>query len=280
MKYNGTGWENEQIVQSAVSPASVPVLSMNSTSGDFYCFWAGSDNCIWYKKNSGGVWDSTPRILVNESGETLTRLDGVNAFHEFTDYCGVLYETEQQSPYNIKFQFVSPPDTPPQVNDIALTNPTAFRNVVGRGFQLQLNMTVVNLGNLLGTFNVTVYANTTCIASQNVTTTNGNSTTLAFTCNTTSLPYGNYTISAYAWPVSGQTDTLENNFTLGVVHVTIPGDINGDFKVNLADLVALAQAYGSKPGDTNWNANADIDGNGVVGLSDLVILAQNYGKTA
>jgi hypothetical protein len=58
----------------------------------------------------------------------------------------------------------------------------------------------------------------------------------------------------------------------------IPGDINGDFKVDLSDLVILAQAYGSKPGDSNWNPNADIDGNGVVGLSDLVILAQNYGR--
>ena len=58
------------------------------------------------------------------------------------------------------------------------------------------------------------------------------------------------------------------------------GDVNHDGKVNLADLVALAQAYGSKPGDTNWNPNRDIDGNGKVGLSDLVALAQNYGKTA
>jgi len=60
----------------------------------------------------------------------------------------------------------------------------------------------------------------------------------------------------------------------------LPGDVNQDGKVNLADLVALARAYGSKPGDTNWNPDADIDGNGIVGLSDLVTLAQHYGKTA
>jgi parallel beta-helix repeat protein len=61
---------------------------------------------------------------------------------------------------------------------------------------------------------------------------------------------------------------------------TMPGDLNGDSKVSLADLVILAQAYGSKPGDPKWNPIADIDGNGVVGLTDLVILAKNYGKTA
>jgi hypothetical protein len=60
----------------------------------------------------------------------------------------------------------------------------------------------------------------------------------------------------------------------------ILGDLNSDRWVSLADLVILARAYGSKPGDSNWNPNADIDGNGIVGLSDLVILAQNYGRTA
>jgi hypothetical protein len=58
----------------------------------------------------------------------------------------------------------------------------------------------------------------------------------------------------------------------------IPGDINLDREVSLADLVLLAQAYGTKPGDPNWNPNADIDGNGVVGLPDLVALAQHYGQ--
>jgi parallel beta-helix repeat protein len=63
-----------------------------------------------------------------------------------------------------------------------------------------------------------------------------------------------------------------------MVAVTIPGDLNGDFKVSLADLVILAIAYGSRPGDPGWNPNADIDGNSVVGLSDLVILANHYGQ--
>jgi hypothetical protein len=60
--------------------------------------------------------------------------------------------------------------------------------------------------------------------------------------------------------------------------VTIPGDLNGDYKVSLQDLAILALAYGSKPVDSKWNPNADIDGNGVVGLSDLVILALHYGQ--
>lgn len=66
----------------------------------------------------------------------------------------------------------------------------------------------------------------------------------------------------------------------------LPGDINGDGKVNLEDLVFLANAYGTTPASGGipgaphaWNPNADIDGDGVVGLSDLVILALHYGQT-
>jgi parallel beta-helix repeat protein len=58
----------------------------------------------------------------------------------------------------------------------------------------------------------------------------------------------------------------------------IVGDVNGDGRVSLADLVLVAWAYGSRPGNPNWNPDADIDSNGVVGLNDLVLLALNYGR--
>jgi len=63
----------------------------------------------------------------------------------------------------------------------------------------------------------------------------------------------------------------------------IPGDINQDGRVSLADLVLLANAYGTTPSNTpgtghhQWNPNADISGDGNVGLGDLVILAKYYG---
>ena len=58
---------------------------------------------------------------------------------------------------------------------------------------------------------------------------------------------------------------------------TIPEDFNLDGKVNLADLVILANAYGSKPGDPRWNAAADIKNDGKVDLADLVTFAFHYG---
>jgi hypothetical protein len=60
--------------------------------------------------------------------------------------------------------------------------------------------------------------------------------------------------------------------------VLIPGDINEDSRVGLADLVLLARAYGSRPINPNWNPEADLNEDGVIDLPDLVILAQHYGQ--
>jgi len=144
-----------------------------------------------------------------------------------------------------------------------------LKTVVGQGYSLPINVTVMNSANSLETFNVTVLSNATVIGTEeNVDVSNGALRTLSFTWNTTGSSLGNYTVNALASSLSASSSVV----------LTIPGDINGDFKVNLQDLVILASAYGSKPGDINWNPNADITGNNAVGLADLVILAQHYGQ--
>jgi hypothetical protein len=62
----------------------------------------------------------------------------------------------------------------------------------------------------------------------------------------------------------------------GVVCIMYHGDINGDDKVKLMDLVCLADAYLSEHGDTNWNQCADLNCDGEVDVNDLIILADNY----
>jgi hypothetical protein len=164
------------------------------------------------------------------------------------------------------------------IHDVAVTDVTSSKTVIGRRYGDNITVVVQNEGNFTETFTVTVYANTTAAASQNVTLSSGNSTSITLTWNTTGFVYGNYTISAYATPVPGETNTANNNYTDGLAVVTIPGDLNGDLTVGLQDLVILANAYGSRPGNPNWNANADIDNSGIVRLSDLVIMAQHYGQ--
>ncbi len=57
----------------------------------------------------------------------------------------------------------------------------------------------------------------------------------------------------------------------------IPGDIDHDGDVDLADLSILLAAYNTCEGDANFNGEADLDGDGCVNLADLSILLSNYG---
>jgi Zn-dependent M28 family amino/carboxypeptidase len=56
-------------------------------------------------------------------------------------------------------------------------------------------------------------------------------------------------------------------------------DLNQDGRVNIQDITMVAVAFGSKPGDTDWNAIADLDRNGVVNILDITMVAKDYGKT-
>ena len=57
----------------------------------------------------------------------------------------------------------------------------------------------------------------------------------------------------------------------------INGDVDGDNEVTLFDFGELVAAFGSLPGDNNWNANADLDGDEEVTLFDFGILVRNFG---
>ena len=171
------------------------------------------------------------------------------------------------------------------VHDVAVTSIALSKTVVGQSYGVNVSVIVQNLGDFPETFNVTLYANTTAIG--NLTVTNLPNATFAlitFVWNTSGYSYGNYSISAHAWPVSSETDLTDNTFVDGQICVSIPGDVDGvreaDGKlwVDLNDLVLLALSYNSKRGDTRWNPNADIDGSGQVDLADLVILAQHYNQ--
>jgi len=55
-------------------------------------------------------------------------------------------------------------------------------------------------------------------------------------------------------------------------------DLNGDGTVNILDAIILAGAFGSEPGDPNWNFAADINQDGSVNILDAIILAGNFGE--
>jgi hypothetical protein len=163
-------------------------------------------------------------------------------------------------------------------HDVAVTNLTSAKTVIGQGYCGNLTVTVQNQGNSPETFNVTAYANTTSVASQNVTLSSGTSTTLTFTWNTTGFAYGNYTISAYAMPVPDETDTADNAFAGGTIKVSCIGDIDGTYSTTMLDYQLVKNAIPSTPGGPKWNPNADINNNGAVNMLDFQLVKIHVGQ--
>ena len=163
--------------------------------------------------------------------------------------------------------------------DVAVTNVNPLKTIVGQGYNMRINVTVANQGDYTETFNMTLYANTTAINQTEITLTSGTSTTITLTWNTTGIAKGNYTISAYAWPVQGETDTADNTYINGLVLVTIPGDVDGDFDVDIYDVVKITGIYGSKKTDPEFNPNSDLDDDDEITIYDVVRCTSHYGDT-
>jgi hypothetical protein len=166
------------------------------------------------------------------------------------------------------------------IHDIAIIDITPSKTVVGQGYSLNINVTAANQGDYTETFNVTVYANTTTIATllTNITLTSGNSTTITFTWNTTGFVKGNYTIKAVADIVSGEMDAADNTFIDGWIFVAMVGDVDANGKVDMIDLWEEARHFGIDYPDPRYKPNFDIDDNLKIDMLDLWITAKEFGK--
>jgi len=56
----------------------------------------------------------------------------------------------------------------------------------------------------------------------------------------------------------------------------VPGDMNGDGKINIRDLVIVGAAFASTPGHPRWNPVADINKDNIVNMKDLVQVAIHF----
>ena len=77
--------------------------------------------------------------------------------------------------------------------------------------------------------------------------------------------------------VDWNNDGDQDDTFIRYVRVPIPGDINGDGYVDLADAILLCGVYGSY-GDPTWDPRADLDGDGNITVADSVIWTINYGS--
>jgi hypothetical protein len=176
------------------------------------------------------------------------------------------------------------------VTDITASSYFNSSTWVYQGRDVNINVTVFDSGGFSENATVTVYYNITAgdvAGVQSVTLLSGENATLLFVWNTTGVPMGipvtnsslsyfNYTLTAVATIPDGGSNTLSD----GTMQVRILGDLNGDGKVDMADVVIIENAFGSYPGHPRWNPAADINENGKVDLNDVVTLLVHWGKTS
>jgi hypothetical protein len=77
-------------------------------------------------------------------------------------------------------------------------------------------------------------------------------------------------------------NTIDRTVSTFLVQGTrfLAGDIDRSGRVDGADLVTLAIAFGSRQGEPRYKAIADLDGNGRIDGVDLARLAANFGQTS
>ena len=119
------------------------------------------------------------------------------------------------------------------------------------------------------------------MAAKKVTLTNRNFTTITITWSTVGVAKGNYTIKAEATPIPDETDTTDNTLTDGTIVVTIPGDVDGDYDVDIYDVVKICGVYGyviqiyPPPPEIS---NRDINCDRIINIYDVVIACSHYGQ--
>jgi hypothetical protein len=71
------------------------------------------------------------------------------------------------------------------------------------------------------------------------------------------------------------------NLSVHTIRVTIPSDVDGDFRVKTQDLNTLLVSFGGKwdcSGRRPYNPDCDIDYNSYIAPIDLNILFVHYGQ--
>ena len=161
------------------------------------------------------------------------------------------------------------------IHDVAVTNLVLTPNEVYRGWIVQANVTVANLGGSNETFDLSLNLGS-LNESQKVDLAPNETLDIVFSLNTTSFSEGQtYMVEAVATKVPGETNT-NNNVLSSSLYVRLSGDVNGDGTIDIVDCVQASLAFGTTPNLPKWNMYADINQDQTVDIFDMIIIAIHF----
>lgn len=178
-------------------------------------------------------------------------------------------------------------DPCPSIHAVSVDVVEPAKIIVGEGFSLTVRVMVNNRGHFSETVNVTVYADAAVLFTFNVTLTNNQ--TISIMWDTDGFVKGNYTISAHAKQVPGETYVADNVFADAWVIVAMVGDLAGpdgwpDGQCDMRDIGKVARLFGATPVQPMWDSNCDLTGE-IIGLPDekidmrdVALVASHFGE--
>lgn len=282
--FNGTAWSSDtQLTHDFLSDMEPSIAQ--ARDGTIWVVWQRdtpneAPHDLFYKIYNGSAWSFDTQLTSDPADDISPSIAQINDKRIW-----VVWEADRDVDYDIYYKTSSEIIN----HDVAITNVIPSSTAVYQGEIVSVNVTVENQGDMNEVFDVAVYADidTMVVGDEIIVGTQTGktlavsaTTTLTFTWNTSEAQLNiTYTISAYVPPVNGEVKKANNTRINGKVHVKVPGDVNGDGRVDEYDLARIREAYGSKLGDSNWgDGEADLTNDKVIDLYDLAILSKNYGN--
>jgi len=75
--------------------------------------------------------------------------------------------------------------------------------------------------------------------------------------------------------IYGETNHLS---TFAITVPYIPGDVDGDLKVKMDDIIAICDAFGSKVGQPKYDPNLDINNDNKISMDDIMTAVEHFGQ--
>ena len=293
--FNGTQWSTETMLTNPTNNDNMPSL-VQDRNGTMWLFWQRdlpfgtvTLNKLFYKYSADPtqlasapdtqltfagnstvqIQDLEPYVL--QGGDTrLWLFYSSNSYHNDYD----IYYMTSQSIYPVH-QVTSTVQVSPGISYPWGDAPT---NIV------TITVTVTNTGDLDEYVNVSVKA-----VNGTVTYTVGGqsnfvyfqtSTVFTFTWNTAGYPPGKYTILVTVPATIGETlgNAMGNNSSYKTLNILLAGALAKTNCITIIDAGMMGKAFGTIPGNVNWNPDADLDNKGVITIISFGILAAKFGK--
>jgi hypothetical protein len=269
--YSGTAWSSETRFTFNTILDIAPAI-LQSQDGVIRMFWAAGDALeaqqIYYEESvdNGGTW-SSPILFTTDGYE--------NAYPAVTQSIDtriwVVRTTNKSGNWDIYYRTSL-------IHNVAVTHVVPTQITVYQQEVVNVEVTVENQGDYNElTITVSLYANTTFVASEVIALNKRTSTTITLAWNTLGFARGNYTMKAEANAVAGEIYLGDNVRTEGDVAVKLLGDVDGNRLVEVHDLWAVGKAFGTVLGSPGWNEEADLNGDNAINMTDVSSLSGNYG---